>query len=515
MHCGPCWAVFGGSPDAVDIGPAPMEALGSRDPRDQREWLASLTAEPWLGQLRRDARARVLALVRELMLRANWDSWESWPGWDRLMDVTGWARSTLAGWLRQLRLLGWLSLIESGSTAAFRPMALAHVEGNRRAVYALRVPALHRAGAPREAGPVPARPELETVTAAAAGDVAAFPFPPSDQHEHVGGEQTWTPTGFFGSSSEVDQGVSSRASEVFHNSQVRAPVRPNDEALRARLDRGWLAFAGTSPTSEAQMLAAAAELRRQEPILARLTIRGVRALCRPYWAAGWANDDVRHALWFRPSSWSRLPAMALARIVAPYRWAASRLAAWRTDAGRVLPGHHSGQQPRAGASAARERAVVARWGRGGLEAMPAGADRLCAADVRRYGRAQVDAAAQILRRRRAAELADDRDAIRPPADVAGADHVREVADRWRAEQRAERERRRDVDRQQLLDQARAAAAELAAGAERGQDQAVVNAIAWTPPGPAQTPQERHALALARARAEGRSPGAGRRRRVRW
>nr|AAP04013.1 unknown [Cloning vector pDXM32]ABN48417.1 ORF8 [Amycolatopsis benzoatilytica] len=123
--------------------------------------------------LRSDCRARLLDLAQEMMLRANWDTWESWPGWDRLMEVSRWKRSALAGWLRQLRLLGWLSVIESGSTPQFRPMVLSHVEGNRRAVYALRVP--RRPGEQATAPQPPARPEPELET------VPAEPFTRSDQ----------------------------------------------------------------------------------------------------------------------------------------------------------------------------------------------------------------------------------------------------------------------------------------------------------------------------------------------
>lgn len=515
VHCGPCWAEFGGSPDADEIDAPPLEALGSRDPRDQQEWPARLAAEEWVQQLRRDCRDKLLHVVRELTLRANWQTWESWPGWDRLREVSGWARSTLAGWLRQLRLLGWLSVIESGSTPQFRPMARADVEGNRRAVYALRVPLrpgeqptpdVHQATeqAPPQPETVVPGSDLERrveARAQAAWRWFATGFGTrSDQAERRVGDRTWTPTWFFDLSCSVGRWVSSRARDVFHTSQVNAQVGHEIEALRARFDEKWLAFADRVPTSDAQMLAAAAELRRQHPVLARLSIRAVRALCRPHWRAQWTNDDVLHGLEYRPTSWSTLPAMDPAKVLAPYQWCQSRLSAWWTDTGRVLPGHSQAQQERQ----AREHAVVDRHGRAALAALPAGAAQLRPVDVRRHGQRQHPAAVELLCRRRAAELADQRAAKTPP-ELAAAP---ETAARMSAQIRAERERRRAELRERLLAEARGAAAERPDSHQDEPD------TAWTPPGPGETPQDRYELARARARFEGRLPLARRARRPR-
>ena len=489
VHCGPCWAQFGGSPEAAEIGPPPLQALCSRDPRDQREWPELLAAEQWVQLLRRDCRDKLLRMVRELTLTAHWDTWESWPGWDRLIEVTGWARSTMAGWLRQLRLLGWLATIESGSTPQFRPLALAHVEGNRRAVYALRVPL-------RPAEPLA---ELEARAHAACRSVPAGVGAGWDLGGYRAVERTWTPTWFFGFSSLVDQWVSSRARDFFHNSQVTAQVESKKEALRARLDEKWLAFAGRVPTSRAQMLAAAAELRRQHPVLARLSIRATRALCRPYWHAGWTNNDVLHALEYRPTSWSRLPAMPLSKILAPYRWTQSRLSAWHTDTGRILPGHSHTERERH----VREHVLVARHGQAALDALPPGAAQLRPLDVRRYGRGRVHAAVETLRRRRAAELSDRRAVVWPPDHAASPEH----RSRMSAKIHAERERRqvqRAEMHERLLAQARAAQT-------KRQDHTEPQTFC-TPPEPVDTPQDRHELALARARAEGRLPLTRRRRR---
>lgn len=515
VHCGPCWAQFGGSPAADEIAAPPLEALGSRDPRDQREWPALLAAEPWVQLLRPDCRERLMRMVRELTLRAHWETWKSWPGWDRLQEVSGWARSTLAGWLRQLRLLGWLTVIESGSTPQFRPMARADVEGNRRAVYALRVPRrpgeTYRSTGRQEAEQAPAQAEtvvpgseLEEAHARAAWrSFATGSGTLSDQGKRGVVDKTWTPTWFFDLSSSVGSWVSSRAREVFHSSQVSALSEPKIEALRARFDEEHRAFSDRVPTTGPQMLAAAAELRRQHPVLARLTTRAVRALCRPHWRAQWTNDDVLHGLEYRPTSWSTLPAMDPAKVLAPYQWCQSRLSAWRTDTGRVLPGHSRREHDRR----VRERAVAARHGRAALAALPAGAAQLRAVDVRRRGQQQHDAAVELLRRRRAAELTDARAATRPPELAASPETAALMSARIRAEQQRRRDQRAEM-RERLLAQARAAAAAPATDDSQGQD---VPELTWTPPRPGETSADRYELARARAEFEGRLTRGGRRR----
>jgi hypothetical protein len=107
------------------------------------------------------------------------------------------------------------------------------------------------------------------------------------------------------------------------------------------------------------MLAAAGELRRAHPVLARLNARWVRSLLRPFFAAGWTVGDVLHALCYRPSATSTLPSMSLGRVYAPAGWARSRLAAWRDETGRVVPGEHQHQAALAEARARHGRAAGA------------------------------------------------------------------------------------------------------------------------------------------------------------
>ena len=148
--CGPCWAAHGGSPDAGEIGSVPTTTVASWDPRDQRHWFAALRRQDWVRQIRADGRANLLAVARLVALYASWQTLESRPTWARLIDRSGLSERTVARWLQELRVRGWLAHLEHGSTPEHRPSVLAHLSGNRAAVYGLRIPltpqeALHQA----------------------------------------------------------------------------------------------------------------------------------------------------------------------------------------------------------------------------------------------------------------------------------------------------------------------------------------------------------------------------------
>ncbi|MGH3573998.1 MAG: hypothetical protein ACRDUW_19625, partial [Pseudonocardiaceae bacterium] len=138
--CGPCWAAHGGFPDAGEIGPTPTVTVASADPRDQWQWLSALRRQTWVDQIRADGRANVLAVARLVALHAGWDTLESRPTWARLVARSGLSERTVARWLQELRVRGWLAHLEHGSTPAHRPMVLAQLAGNRAAVYGLRIP---------------------------------------------------------------------------------------------------------------------------------------------------------------------------------------------------------------------------------------------------------------------------------------------------------------------------------------------------------------------------------------
>ncbi len=328
--CGRCWAQFGGQAGAAEIGAAPTAAVPVRAAEGPTEWAKLLMAVPWLQGLRRDARRRLQVLVETLRNWADWSTGEAWPTWARLQAATGWGRSSVARWLRQLWILGWIDRIEPGSTPQFRPMA-SPIEGNRAAVYGLLVPAYAEHIEPQE------RLHRYRMTIAEMRDKIA--------QLKAAEEKTWTPSCSFDllELKIVVGHLRTRAREIFHRSTAVSEVDEQTiEPLRGRIDEGQGQFATKVPTTRAQMLAAAAELRRQHPVLARLSVRAIRSICRSWWRSDWCNRDVLHALRYRPTGWSGTESGHVEyAVIHPAGWVRSRLSTWRDERGRPLPTRHT------------------------------------------------------------------------------------------------------------------------------------------------------------------------------
>ncbi|MGH7743878.1 MAG: hypothetical protein ACREQ5_03545, partial [Candidatus Dormibacteria bacterium] len=411
--CGPCWAAHGGFPDAGEIGPAPAVTVPSADPRDQWHWLSALRRQTWVDQIRADGRANVLAVARLVALHAGWDTLESRPTWAKLIARSGLSERTVARWLQELRVRGWLAHLEHGSTPAHRPMVLAQLAGNRAAVYGLRIPltpeeALNRAleqllarlvdhltehattdTAPEDPQRPPAaaplapladdQPAAAALVSATSGPRSAAgstqPNRPQQDHSRVPGDRNGSPTGSCSVFKESGVGGFTRASEPVDNSATNpakssagTPTTRQRTALRAGSDEGsgpdW---ATTVPTSKFAALIAADWLRRRLPVFALCSRKLVRHLCRPYWSAGWCNRDIVHAMDHRPGVFGQVPGVLISpgRVAAPRVFIASRLTAWRDPDGAILPGHYSARLAGAAAATAARARVAACHGRTG------------------------------------------------------------------------------------------------------------------------------------------------------
>jgi len=430
--CGPCWAAHGGSPDAEEIGPVPTTTVPSADPRDQGHWLAALRQQGWVRDIRADGRANLLAVARLVALYASWQTLESRPTWERLIARSGLSERTVARWLQELRVRGWLAHLERGSTPAHRPTVLAHLDGNRAAVYGLRIPltpeeALHRAAeqlvnrladlvnqdtrpvseltrdAPAQRGraPLSASVELNSNPVAsptnADASVVARPADPGhhDRLDHgqyqVSGNINGSPS--WSSFSRKDSGVGgfSRARKPVDNSvhNPSDPGQPPSTALRADLDnRSGPEWAITVPTSQFAMLIAADWLRHRLPVFGRCSRKLIRHLCKPYWHAGWCNRDIVHAMDHRPGLFGQATGVLICpqRIAAPRAFIASRLAAWRTPDGAILPGSWTSRVADVAAIRAARRAVADRYGRAGAALLEPGEGVLTAQRIIDYGR---------------------------------------------------------------------------------------------------------------------------------
>jgi hypothetical protein len=400
--CGPCWAAHGGSPDADEIGPAPTTTVMSWDPRDQGHWLSALRRQDWVQDIRADGRGNLLRVARLVALYASWQTLESRPTWARLIARSGLSQRTVARWLQELRVRGWLTHLEHGSTPAHRPSALAHLGGNRAAVYGLRIPltpeeALHCAAepSPSQANAEPASVPAEAGSAgpsfvarlADTGHSGSF-----DQRQHLmlgetNGSPSWS--SLFETNSEV-RGFS-RASHPVDNSVHTTPntEKPQKTALRAGLDNtSGPDWATTVPTSRFAMLIAADWLRHRLPVFACCSRKLIRHLCKPYWRAGWCNRDLMHAMDHRPGLFGQAPGVLICpeRIAAPKAFIASRLAAWRTPDGAILPGHWTSRLTDAATAKAARHLIATRHGRAGAALLRPGERALTTQRIIEHGR---------------------------------------------------------------------------------------------------------------------------------
>jgi len=417
--CGPCWAAHGGSPDAGEIGSVPTTTVASWDPRDQGHWLAALRRQDWVQQIRADGQANLLAVARLVALYASWQTLESRPTWARLIDRSRLSERTVARWLQELRVRGWLAHLEHGSTPAHRPSVLAHLSGNRAAVYGLRIPltpqeALHQAaehlvaqlgdnladpapelGPDRHPGAEP-RAESDRVPTQhdslplAASNAEASHVDHADQQSLIAGDINGSPswTSFYETNSWV--GSCSRARNTVDNSVHNSSDagKPQQTALRAGLDnRNGPDWVTTVPTSRFAMLIAADWLRRRLPVFASCSRKLIRHLCKPYWHAGWTNRDIVHAMDHRPGLFSQSSGVLICphRIAAPKAFIASRLAAWRTPDGAILPGHFTSRITDAAATKAARHHVAQRHGRAGAALLRPGEHTLTAHRITEHG----------------------------------------------------------------------------------------------------------------------------------
>jgi hypothetical protein len=411
----------------------PAVTVASADPRDQGHWLAALRRQDWVRDIRADGRANVLAVARLVALSASWQTLESRPTWERLVARSGLSERTVARWLQELRVRGWLAHLERGSTPAYRPSVLAHLDGNRAAVYGLRIPltpeeALHRAAeqlvnrlvdlADQDTGPVPeltrdapaqrgavppsapvernsnpvtSPPDVDASVGARPADPAHHDRLDQKQYrvvEEINGSPSWS--GFVEANGWV--GGFSRARKSVDNS-VHNPSgtgQPPKTALRAGLDnRGAPDWAITVPTSRFAMLIAADWLRHRLPVFASCSRKLIRHLCKPYWHAGWTNRDIVHAMDHRPGLFGQTPGVLICpeHIAAPTAFIASRLAAWRTPDGAILPGSWTSRVAEVAAAHAARRCVAEHHGRAGAALLRPGERVLTAQRIIDYGQA--------------------------------------------------------------------------------------------------------------------------------
>jgi hypothetical protein len=383
--CGPCWAAHGGHAAATEIGPEPGVTAPSLDPTDQAHWMRALRRQDWVQAVRTDGQTNLIAVARLVALYAQWDTLESRPTWARLISRSGLSERTVARWLQELRVRGWLAHLEHGSTPETRPMALAHLQGNRAALYGLRIPltpqeALTHAGKQLVVG-------LERMLDEASEEVSD-----QAQPDRSGDKSGSLPELLKDSSLRTASGFS-RASEPVDNSSTNrtsSKDTPKLTALRAGSEVSPAPDLSIMvPVSGYQMLACADWLRARLPVFARCSRKLVRHLCKPYWRAGWCGRDIVHAMDHRPSVFSQPHGVLIAPayVVSPTQFIRSRLQAWRKADGAVGVGYWQAKVSDASAAKAARAQVVRRHGRAAAALLRAGERSLVAERITEHGRA--------------------------------------------------------------------------------------------------------------------------------
>lgn len=346
-------------------------------PTGQAEWMRELAAQDWVQAIRADGHRNLMAIAQTVSAWAGWESLESRPTWVELMQRSGLARRSVARWLLELRLRGWLELLEQGSTPQTRPMALSHMEGNRAALYGLRLPLdPKQALIPGQRGLAAAGQESDGGRAGSEGSVG------------LNGTLPWS----FRSLVERSKSGSSRATKPVDKSSRHDPDQRNNKATALRAGPEAERIPGLSimvPVSGYEMLACADDLRRQHLLFGRCSRRLVRHLCRPLWRSGWCNRDILHAIDYRPSMFGPVSGMLVApdHIVSPTQFIRSRLAAWKTPDGAILPGWWTSRVGTAAAHAHSRELVRSRHGRVGVRLLRAGERTLSAERIAEHGRA--------------------------------------------------------------------------------------------------------------------------------
>lgn len=390
--CGPCWFAASGDTSASELVGRPG-APATELPRNIAHWMRVVLSSGWFESRRVDSASKLRALLETLARHADWEELTTWPTWERLLQRTGWSRSTMSAWLAELQRLGFLLRVERGSTPRFRPMALAHVEGNRAAVYQLRLPVDEP---PATASAERTEAVTRTPTRSCKQDLL---------RKHV------LPT-------RARKLINSNVADDQFTGDKDGPTGPSQDGKSS----GY--FDHRVPVSAAQMLAAAAELRLADRALRRLSSRWVRALIRPWWRAGWTNGDVLHALGHAPGTGGsqpidRCPAEQLRR---PDGWVRHRMRRWWAD-GRPVPSPGAWERTRLRVESQHGQAAGSR--------LPYGSSRLQLEDVAVRPAEREEAAAALVRRW-ARELHERRNAPTPPDQIPDATsrrrHWREVCD---------------------------------------------------------------------------------------
>ncbi|WP_171983428.1 GntR family transcriptional regulator [Arthrobacter sp. SRS-W-1-2016] len=251
----------------------------------------------------RNGQATIMAVLRALIERADYESMTSRPGWEALIQATGTSRTTVARVLRLLAAWGLIGRVASGRQAKYAAAGPDGERINEAAVYVLCTPSplalVNKVGTPPALGGSHLKEKKLTHTRA------------QEKNSHT---DVATPR-------LIPKGAASGAPAA------QVPWRP--ELL-------WPLHRTTK--RQIQRVAAASEIRYRSFPLRCMTPKDVASSCRDFFLAGWTVADVLHALDWRPDG-TLWPHSGAPDTKNPWRmrgWLRHRLNTWRTEAGEPL-----------------------------------------------------------------------------------------------------------------------------------------------------------------------------------
>jgi len=308
---------------------------------------AAVRLVPELAALREDALQTALVIADALADHADWDTMLSRPTHAELARVAKCSTRTVARYRALFEQAGLVGIVTPGRTSdpvapKYGPLAQAYILTIPQALLEQLQPASEPDDQDQDG---PAQPDREPVDH---GDVA-------------GGEQAQAPgqddlTSHDATDTPVDETVTPSKS-TFGGLGKDQPPHARDAQAGAREVPAWARSArGTTtsntgkpaldegglgreiiwpttlrPATRTERHLAAAEAHRIDPILRRVSVAHVAALCRELFLAGWTVADIRWALVHRPDGTPWPHSLVAADVRHVPGWVRHRTAAWRTD----------------------------------------------------------------------------------------------------------------------------------------------------------------------------------------
>ncbi|WP_427019527.1 hypothetical protein ACQCSX_23435 (plasmid) [Pseudarthrobacter sp. P1] len=298
---------------------------GSVRAAHSRQTMAALLHHESYAARNRNGQATIMAVLRALIERADYDTMTTRPGWEALITATGTSRTTVARVLRLLVAWGIIGRVAAGRQAKYAAAGPDGERINEAAVYVLCTPSplalVDKVGTPPALGGSHLNKKELTHTRAREKNINHGVAPPR----------------------LIVEGATSGAPAA------QVPWRP--ELL-------WPAHRTTK--RHVQRVAAASEIRYRSFPLRCMTPKDVASSCRDFFLAGWTVADILHALDWRPDGtlWPHSGAPDTKDAWRMRGWLRHRLSAWRTEAGEPLRSRD--QQAAARAAALRREQEAER-----------------------------------------------------------------------------------------------------------------------------------------------------------